>query len=67
VAPDASLQIVAVSPDGGVLPLVWLHEYGPDYTHAFWFARPLALPRGTVIRGLSDGASVLLISDRAEP
>jgi hypothetical protein len=64
VSPDASLQIVAESPDGGVVPLVWLHEYEPDYTHAFWFSKPLVLARGTVIRGVPDDARVLLIPDR---
>ena len=66
VAPDASLQIVATLPDGSVRPLVWLYEYRSDYTHAFWFAQPLALPAGTTIRGVPNDARVLLIPAREQ-
>jgi hypothetical protein len=66
VAPDASLQIVATLPDGGVQPLVWLYEYRREYTHAFWFAQALALPAGTTIRGVPDDARVLLIPAREQ-
>ena len=66
VAPDASIQVVATLPDGSVLPLVWLYEYRSDYTHAFWFAQPLALPAGTTIRGVPNDARVLLIPAREQ-
>ena len=65
VAPDASLQIVAALPDDSVRPLVWLYRYERGHTHPFWFAEPMDLPAGTVIRGVPDDASVLLLPARA--
>ena len=52
--------------DGSVRPLVWLHEYRSNYTHAFWFAQALALPAGTTIRGVPVDARVLLIPAREQ-
>jgi hypothetical protein len=57
-----SLQIVAALPDGRVEPLVWLYEYRTAYKHPFLFRRPLALPAGTVIRGLPATASIRLLT-----
>lgn len=56
-----SMQIVAALPDGRVEPLVWLYEYRNSFKHPFLFRRPLALPAGTVIRGLPPAASVKLL------
>jgi hypothetical protein len=64
VAPDASLQIVAALPDGSVTPLVWLEGYRAEHAHAFWLQSSLALPTGTVIRGVPPSATVLLIPGR---
>jgi len=54
-------QIVAVRPDGTVVPLLWLYGYEERYRHAFLLRKPLALEAGTVIRGLKPPASVLLL------
>jgi mono/diheme cytochrome c family protein len=59
-----SLQIVAALPDGRIEPLVWLYEYRSSFKHAFLFRRPIALPAGTVIRGLSPAASLKLLELR---
>jgi hypothetical protein len=57
----ASMQIVAQLPDGSIEPLVWLYEYRPQYRHPFLFRKPLTLPRGTVIKGISGKGSVILL------
>jgi mono/diheme cytochrome c family protein len=57
----ASMQIVATLPDGDVEPLVWLYQYQDAYRHPFVFRKPLRLPAGSVISGVSADASVLLI------
>lgn len=60
--PDgASMQIVAALPGGAVEPLLWLYEYTDKYQHPFLFRKPVSLPAGTVIRGVRDGATILLI------
>jgi len=60
--PDgASMQIVAALPGGAVEPLLWIYEYTDKYQHPFLFRKPVSLPAGTVIRGVRDGATILLI------
>jgi len=61
VPTDASLEIVAVRPDGGVQPMVWLHEYKDSYQHPFLFLKPIELPTGAVIRGVPQDAQIILI------
>jgi len=61
--PDkASLKITLEFPDGTVEPLLWLKDYRAKYAHPFLLRTPLDLPAGTFIRGVSDGASVLLLA-----
>jgi hypothetical protein len=57
----ASMPIVAVRPDGSVEPLVWLYEFQERFSHPFLFRRPIALPAGTIIRGVPSTAAVLLL------
>lgn len=59
-APDGT-QIVAVHPDGRVVPLLWLHGYEDKFRHPFLLRKPLALEAGTIIRGVTTPASVLLL------
>ena len=59
-APNGT-QIVAVLPDGGVKPLLWLYEYDDNYKHPFLLRKPLTLPAGTIIRGVRPSASVTLL------
>ena len=54
-------RIVAVRPDGTVEPLLWLYGYSDKYRHAFLLRKPLALPAGTIIRGVKPPDSVLLL------
>ena len=61
VTPNASFQVTAELPDGSIQPLLWLQPFKPAYSHAFWFRNPLALPRGTVIRGVEPGSTIELL------
>jgi hypothetical protein len=56
-----SMQIMAARPDGSLEPLVWLYEYDPKFRHAFLFRKPVALPRGTIIRGVRAPARITLL------
>jgi hypothetical protein len=59
--PGASMRIVAELPDGSIEPLLWLYEYREKHRHAFLFRKALTLPRGTMIRGVAPGASIILL------
>jgi hypothetical protein len=61
IEPGAAFQMVAELPDGSIQPLLWLEPYKPVFAHPFWLRQPLALPAGTVIRGLPAGAVVDLL------
>ena len=61
VPANASLKILARLPDGSVQPLLWLQNYDPRYPHPFLLRKPLSLPPCTVIYGLKEDASLLLI------
>jgi hypothetical protein len=64
VDPGVSFQMIAELPDGSIQPLLWLQPYKPIFGHPFWLRTPLALPAGTVIRGLPAGAAVDLLPVR---
>ena len=64
VDPGTSFQMTAELPDGSIQPLLWLQPYKPVFGHAFWLRVPLALPAGTLIRGLPPGAMVDLLPSR---
>jgi len=55
------LRITAKLPDGSIEPLLWLYEYKKQFKHVFLLRKPLALPAGTVIRGVPSGASIILL------
>jgi hypothetical protein len=54
-------QIVAIRPDGRVVPLLWLYGYDEKFRHPFLLRKPLTLEAGTIIRGLKPPTSVLLL------
>jgi len=62
----ASAQIAAELPDGAVEPLLWLYSYQPRYSHPFFLRTPLALSRGTVIRGVPPGSRIALLTTRGQ-
>jgi hypothetical protein len=57
----SSLKIFATLPDGTVQPIVWLYEYADQFQHSFLFRKPISLPTGTVIHGVPQNASIILI------
>jgi hypothetical protein len=59
-----SFRMIAELPDGSIQPLLWLQPYKPVFAHPFWLRVPLALPAGTVIRGLPAGALIDLLPVR---
>jgi hypothetical protein len=61
VPQGVAMQVVAALPDGDIEPLIWLYEYKDSYRHPFLFRKPLELPAGTVIRGVSPGAKIFLM------
>jgi hypothetical protein len=67
VPPNASMKILARLPDGSIQPLLWLRNYDPRYPHPFLLRKPLSLPACTVIYGLKEGASLLLIPAGSSP
>jgi hypothetical protein len=67
VPANTSMKILARLPDGSVQPLLWLQNYDPRYPHPFLLRKPLSLPRCTVIYGLKDRASLLLIPAASSP
>ena len=62
VEPGTTFQMTAELPDGSIQPLLWLQPYKPVFAHPFWLRAPLALPAGTVIRGVPPEAVVELLS-----
>jgi len=54
-------KIVAALPDGRIEPLLWLYQYKDSIAHPFLYRQPIALPKGTVIRGVPANSEVLLL------
>lgn len=61
VPAGASMQIVAVVPDGRVEPLIWLYEYKDIYRQPYLLRRPVRLPAGTQILGVRPPARLRLL------
>ncbi len=45
--PGATVQIIAVRPDGSVEPILWIYQYKPDYKRTYYYRTALSLPAGT--------------------
>ncbi len=52
---NAPLQMTLTRPDGAVLPVIWLRDT-PKQPRDFVFAKPLPIPRGSVLRMQSSGS-----------
>lgn len=48
-APIATGRLVAIRPDGSLEPLLWLHQYNPQWQRTFLYREPIRLPAGTRI------------------
>jgi hypothetical protein len=44
-----SIEVTASTPDGAVLPLLWVNDYRPEWPTPYIFQAPVSLPRGTTI------------------
>jgi hypothetical protein len=49
VMPNITLQVEAIRPDGSHAPMIRLNTRA-DWDRRYWFARPIALPRGTRVQ-----------------
>ena len=61
ISENASFQMVAETPDGRVIPLLWMFPFKPIYAHPFLLKNPSTLPKGTTIRGIPSGAEIVLL------
>jgi len=61
--PGASMQIIARFPDGRVENLLWLHNTRSEWDRAFYFRRPMILPKGTLIAVHASVPAVILIGE----
>ena len=61
VPDNAEMQITIEYPDGAIEPLLWLHDYKPQFGHPFLLRTPIELPSGTLIHGVPPGAKVALL------
>lgn len=58
----ASERITAELPDGSIEPLLWLRDYDMRFNHPFLLRRPLHLPPGTRIHGISAESTLLVLT-----
>ncbi|MCL6627608.1 MAG: hypothetical protein K6T68_13600, partial [Alicyclobacillus shizuokensis] len=42
--------MTATLPDGTEKPLVWVPDWDFRWQETYWFKRPIALPRGTLVQ-----------------
>src|SRR5260221_5557238 len=62
--PGASVQIVAVRPDGTVEPLLWLYQYKPAFNRTYYYQSAIALPAGTQIEMSPPSAGSIALFTR---
>ena len=60
---DSSMQIIAQLPDGSVENLLWLRNTRTEWDRAFYFRRPILLPRGTLLVVHSSVPAVILTGE----
>ncbi len=56
--PGASLQVIAVRPDGAIEPLIWVEKFNPDYNGIYYFKQPVRLPPGSRVEVTPPTGSV---------
>jgi hypothetical protein len=61
-APASSQRITAELPDGSIEPLLWLQDYDMRFNHPFLLRRPMYLPAGSRIHGVSAESTLLLLT-----
>lgn len=64
LAEGDSLRVVAQQPDGSIEPLLWVPRYRREQHRAYYFDKPVKLPRGAVVRA---GPAASLLTATASP
>jgi hypothetical protein len=64
VARGASVRVAALRPDGGIEPMIWLHDFDPKLGRAYLFRSALRLPPRTRVRVWGAGRFALLMDGR---
>jgi hypothetical protein len=47
LTPGANFRLTATTPQGEILPLLWIHNYSPRATQVYQLRQPLRLPAGS--------------------
>lgn len=58
----STVQVVAIRPDGGVTPLIWIYKFDPRFERTYYFRKPLTFPAGTRIVTSSNEGTIALLS-----
>ena len=61
VPANASFQMIAELPDGTLQPLLWLFPFKPSFAHPFQLRTPVRLEKGTLIKGIPQGAIIVFV------
>jgi hypothetical protein len=48
-AVEGSIEVSAARPDGGIEPLLWVKDHGPDWQIPYVLRDPVTFPQGTRI------------------
>lgn len=68
LAKGASVQVIAVRPDGTFEPLLWIYHFNPEFARTYYYTAPLALPAGTEIQmSPPDAGKIALFATHARP
>jgi len=69
ISANGPLEISALLPDQSVERLLWINDFHPQWNRAYWFRRPLALPRGSriLLYSKSGATAELLIEPPPAP
>jgi hypothetical protein len=52
----ATVQVIAMRPDGAIEPLLWIYHYNPAFDRTYYYIAPVSLPAGTGI-GMSPAGA----------
>jgi hypothetical protein len=58
---SGALQVIAVRPDGGVEPLVWVRQCNLADPGEYWFRSTISLPARTELQTVPAGSASLLV------
>jgi hypothetical protein len=69
IEPNGALEVAAYLPDQSVERLIWVREFRPRWKRAYYFRRPVSLPKGTRLLLYSEAHAEarLLVSAGSPP